>query len=182
MHGHISKQTHLAQHGAALITSLVILLVLTILGISAMKNSSLQENIVGNLRDHDMAFQAAEAALTAAENNTLTILSVPQLDPNSSGSNGVYPRAVPGDMLFDLSSSAYNTSVWSNATTATHLADAAADPGYIIQFEQFVPDSFDPDTLAHKQGLVYYRVTSRGFGTSQHSAVLLQEVFGKRNR
>lgn len=182
MNHHISNQVHLSQQGAALITSLVILLVLTVLGISAMKNSSLQESIVGNLRDHDLAFQSAEAGLTAAENNTLTLRSVPQLDPNAGGSNSVYPRANPGDALYDLSGSAYNTSIWSNATTATHLANAAADPSYIIQFEQFVPDSFDPDALARKQGLVYYRVTSRGFGTSQHSAVLLQEVFGKRNR
>ena len=173
------NRPHPPQRGAALITSLVILLVLTVLGISAMKNSSLQENIVGNLRDHDLAFQSAEAALTAAEKNALEPFSVIKLDPNSSSGNSVLAVPLPGDTLYNLSSSAYDTSVWGGATTATTLADTAQDPSYIIQKVQYVPFSSDPDDLAHQRGLTYYRITSRGFGTTKHSAILLQEVFGK---
>jgi len=177
---HLSRSP---QQGAALVTSLVILLVLTVLGISAMKNSSLQENIVGNLRDRDLAFQSAEAALTSAEKDVLIAKSVSDLAPNDTATNGVFPIPKPTDtLLFDLNGSAHS-SVWNSATASSiTLADVAKTPSFIIQKEQFVPDSYDPDVLAKQQGLVYYRVTSRGYGTSTNSVVLLQEVFGKRNR
>ena len=55
------------QTGSALIVSLSILLILTILGVSAMRTASLEERMAGNSRDSQMAFEAAEAALRAAE-------------------------------------------------------------------------------------------------------------------
>jgi len=169
------------QHGAALVTSLVILLVLTVLGISAMKSSNLQENIVGNLRDHELAIQAADSALTDAENK----LSVPTATvpiPNSTGTYGVInPRGV----LPDLANSAYDTStVWNgtnNKTIAISLQGLSSNPSYVIEFEQSVIDNLDPESRAKGKGRYYYRITSRGFGASPNSAVLLQEVYGIRH-
>lgn len=59
-----------AQRGAALVTSLVILLVLTVLGLAAMRTSSLEERMAGNAQDALYAFQAAESGLNAAMNDT----------------------------------------------------------------------------------------------------------------
>ena len=55
------------QQGVALIMSLVILLVLTILGIQGMQTSTFEEKMAGNFRDKQMAFEAAESALKAGE-------------------------------------------------------------------------------------------------------------------
>lgn len=52
--------------GAALVTSLVILLVLTILGLAAMSTSSLEEKMSGNIQDSTFAFEAAESGLNKA--------------------------------------------------------------------------------------------------------------------
>lgn len=54
--------------GIALVTSLVFLLVLTLLATGAMRETTLQERMAGNLRDRNLALQAAEAALREAEN------------------------------------------------------------------------------------------------------------------
>jgi type IV pilus assembly protein PilX len=50
-----------------LVVSLVFLLVLTLLGLAAMQNTSLEERMAGNLRAEKVAMQAAEAALRAGE-------------------------------------------------------------------------------------------------------------------
>ena len=55
------------QRGAILFVSLIILLLMTILGVTAMSNVSMEERMAGNMRDGDMAVQAAEAALRSGE-------------------------------------------------------------------------------------------------------------------
>ena len=51
------------QSGVILVTALLFLLVLTVLGISAITNTALEEKMAGNLADRNMAFQAAESGL-----------------------------------------------------------------------------------------------------------------------
>ncbi len=55
------------QGGAILITALMILLLLTIFGLSSMDTNILEEKMAGNMRDRNTAFQAAESALRSAE-------------------------------------------------------------------------------------------------------------------
>lgn len=55
------------QQGAVLAISLVFLLLMTILAVSSMQGTVLQERMAGNQRDHNLAFQTAEAALRAGE-------------------------------------------------------------------------------------------------------------------
>jgi len=58
---------HRRQRGMALVVSLVMLLSLTLLGLAAMQNTSLEERMAGNMRAQNLAFQAAEAGLRAGE-------------------------------------------------------------------------------------------------------------------
>ncbi|HEY5758074.1 MAG TPA: PilX N-terminal domain-containing pilus assembly protein, partial [Steroidobacter sp.] len=51
------------QHGAALVISLLLLLIMTLLGLGASQSTRLQERMAGNQRDQELALQAAEAAL-----------------------------------------------------------------------------------------------------------------------
>ncbi|HDK45694.1 MAG TPA: PilX protein, partial [Actinobacteria bacterium] len=55
------------QRGTALIVSLLILLVLTILGVAAMSTTTMEEKMAGNSRKIDLAFQSAESALRDAQ-------------------------------------------------------------------------------------------------------------------
>lgn len=55
------------QRGAALITALILLLVLTLVGVNSLANTVLEERMAGNMRDRQLAFQAAEAALREGE-------------------------------------------------------------------------------------------------------------------
>lgn len=55
------------QNGSALILSLLILLVMTMLGITAMSTSNLQEKMAANDRNQKITFQNAELNLTDSE-------------------------------------------------------------------------------------------------------------------
>jgi len=48
------------QNGAALFTGLMMLLVMTLIGVSAMRGTTLQEKMTGNFRESAIAFQRAE--------------------------------------------------------------------------------------------------------------------------
>ena len=57
-----------SQEGFVLIVGLVILGLLTMLALSGMRDSTMQEKMAGASRDSGLAFQAAESALRDAEN------------------------------------------------------------------------------------------------------------------
>lgn len=57
-----------AQRGTALVMSMVVLVILTILGLSAMRVSILETRMAGNLQDSTIAFQSAESGLAKALN------------------------------------------------------------------------------------------------------------------
>jgi len=76
-----AQQHHLEsvsqQSGAALIVGLLILLLMTIIGLSSIRNVTLEEQMVANSQYKAISFQAAETALiggTATIANSLTTL------------------------------------------------------------------------------------------------------------
>jgi type IV pilus assembly protein PilX len=60
------ESKHNRQSGAVLIVSMIILVVLTLLGVTAMNTTSLQERIASNTQEQVHAFQAAETGLNQA--------------------------------------------------------------------------------------------------------------------
>ncbi len=61
---------HKRQDGAVLIFSIILLLVMTLLGLSSLNTSTLQERVAANSQDYSRTFQASESA-TAIEVTTL---------------------------------------------------------------------------------------------------------------
>jgi type IV pilus assembly protein PilX len=63
----ISRHKRQGQRGMALITSLLLLIVLTIMALSMMRSYGIEERIAGNTRDKQRAFNAAVSAQQYAE-------------------------------------------------------------------------------------------------------------------
>ena len=55
------------QQGAVLAVSLIMLLVMTLLGISSLQGTTIEEKMAGNLMDRIRSFEAAESALREGE-------------------------------------------------------------------------------------------------------------------
>lgn len=90
------------QRGFILITSLVFLVVITLLAVSAMNRSTLQERMASNMRDHSRAEQAADAALRGVEH----MLANKAFDSyQRSGSKFTFANNAGDDEQFTLSDS-----------------------------------------------------------------------------
>ena len=59
-------ETFNKQNGTVLIISMIILLIMTIIGLSSMRSTIMEEKMSQNVRDTNLAFEAAEAALRDA--------------------------------------------------------------------------------------------------------------------
>jgi len=67
----VSRQRAMSREsGTALIMSLVILMILTILGITAMSTASLEEKMSGNTQEGTRAFEVAESGLRSSLNDS----------------------------------------------------------------------------------------------------------------
>lgn len=72
------------QNGAALITALVMLVILTMLGLSSMSTNTMEERMAANSQESNRAFQAAEAGLDQAYADVDSFdLNATEENPNS---------------------------------------------------------------------------------------------------
>jgi type IV pilus assembly protein PilX len=153
------------------------LLVLTILGVSSMQGSVLEENMAYATRDRNIALQSAEAALRSGEAYIQTITSPSAL----TGSNGLYRRA-------DTAPDYRNAATWSN--TANHVA--ITPPSGSTQAQYFIKET---GLISGVQGAINMngygdnkgsgdvttlRVTARGTGgTANGAEVILRSNYGR---
>lgn len=149
------------QSGAVLAVSLIILLLLTLIGMTAMQITGLEEKMAGNLRDRNLAFQAAETALRAGEAKTSSLLC-----PIAAQVGGFYPNssapAINDDSFWLATGNTYTyTGNILASTTGT------AQPKYIIQCLPTVAGS----------SVFYFRITARGTGGTTDAVVILQSVY-----
>ena len=78
------------QSGAVLIVAMILLVVLTLLGVTAMNTTSLQERIASNTQEQVHAFQAAETGLNQAFTDNLAF------DITSTYTGGATPTTFAG--------------------------------------------------------------------------------------
>lgn len=173
--------------GASLLVVMLLLIILTILGLTALQVATTEERMSGNSRDRGLAFQAAEAALRDAEFDircqkydgtaaTTTrgfgcISGMTGADAsctdglccNNNGLTCVEP-ATPVYQNTSLSLVTTPSVEYGSYTNAPALAGVTQQPRYLI--EPFVVD-----------GKNHYRITARGYGVNANTQVTLQEIY-----
>ena len=174
------------QDGIVLIISLIMLLLMTLLGISAMNTSLMEEKMVSNSRDKILAFEAAESTLrksaVALAGTNLEIL------PSTTGSNGIWVLNA-----MDINSDDDNNwwqeqdeSWWiANAISAETNMDlplVKTEPRTVLEYIMFQEDIEDITlgTGLIDPGSAYYRLTARGTGGTDQAISLIQSTILKR--
>ena len=76
-----------------MVIALVMLLVLTLLATASARMTLMEERMTGNTQDRNIAFQAAEAALRAGEDQA----QLPVLPDFDSNAEGLYTPNGPAD-------------------------------------------------------------------------------------
>jgi type IV pilus assembly protein PilX len=152
-----------AQHqsGAVLIVSLIMLLLLTLIGVTGSQVTGLEEKMAGNSRDYNLAFQAAESALRAGE-------------AASTGS----------PVFYTGSTQPIN---WANAAVTTYsggtLTGIYQNPVYIIEslpttYSKIgAGESLEAGALPSSTSIFWYRITARGMGGTANALVTLQSIY-----
>lgn len=137
------------QHGATLIVLLIMLMVITLLALSTIRSTTLDEKMAGNARDRDKAFQAAEAAVQSCLNqvNGGTYAAAKVLTPAEAGQT---PNWEQNDL-------------WDSSGTTVDVGDTTL--------------SAQPKCLVENLGSGSYRVTGRAQGGSDTSLVVLQATY-----
>lgn len=169
-----------AESGVVLVVCLLILLVLTLIGVTSTRSTTLQQRMAGNQYDRELAFQAAEAGLRAGE-RYLEAMSLDAFD----GTNGLYDVNTdsyyppPDDINFD-------SSYWQSSSTATRAMTASL-PGYdagmlpryyIVHTTRIAPitsKNTDPTHAIPPSNV--YRIVARGTGPDGKSPVVLQSFY-----
>jgi type IV pilus assembly protein PilX len=161
-----------------------LLLVLTVLGITMMKMTNMQERMAGNTRDISLALQGAEAALRDGERVISPFVAadprVTSLLPTGAADCKIcQPDALPMDIAnpgaFD-----WNANAMSFGDAGTHeFTMLAEDPQFKITEIAFIEDSYLNGQDYFEDGRSFYQVTAHSSGASGLANVVLQSTFAR---
>jgi type IV pilus assembly protein PilX len=188
MRHHRSLKTTSGQRGVVLFVALILLLILSLLGVTAARMQTTEERMARNEDNRQIGAQAAEAALRAAETGLANgLYGQTQFDNNSPGFYTLNPAA--GSVL-----QGPPALVWSTPGVAitypdpanpmpplTSLPAAAQSPKYII--ENLPAVALPGDSISQQQysnavvGVTVYRVTANATGADSSSTTILQSIF-----
>ena len=168
------------QRGAILIISLLLLVVLTVLGITTMRTSGLQERMAGNTRDLNLALQGAEAGLRDGENLIRVQVSRPVATAGAGCvfcQRGALPIAIADETVFDWANEAQEFGTAGARDLMANQLDE--DPRYVVEESAFVRDSLVIGQEA-TEGRDFYQVTARSTGASGMANTVLQSTYTRR--
>lgn len=155
------------QRGSALIVSLVMLLLLSLIGVAGMQTTVMQDRMAANLLDKDLAFQATEAALREAEESLAD--GVPVSFPNS---NGLYRIGATNRPDWPETPSDDGNGV---TTYGDNFPGVNAQPRYYIEQIDTIPaPGCDLSSYCEP---VYYRITAAGSGGSDTATSIITTVY-----
>jgi type IV pilus assembly protein PilX len=163
------------QQGSVLVIALILLLALTWLGVGALRQSALEENMVRNSRDRQLALLAAESALLAGER--IVAASHPTFDAQCS--NGFCTQGCPSNPRWSDST----LDVWNqpgrHQTASIALQNTPTKPQLIIEdLCEYASTSWrasNPGNSDLPQRA--YRITALGSGGTSTARVLLQSIY-----
>lgn len=184
---HNSMYSARRQRGAVLIVSMILLLVMTVLALGASQITRSDQRMAASTRNHDLAFQAAEAGLRAGERNVDAFVSAPTTCGGppctvyAAGSLTAVLNLTYEDQAFrDRAWWTANAVTYAGADTISGEGMAAQEPQYYIEEIEEVQDTLSITPTGPPPSRIYYRITSRAEGGSNAALVVLQSTFARR--
>ena len=163
------------QQGAALITSLVLLTIMTILAVAAMNTNTLEEKMASNTQEANRAFQASESGLFVAKNDD---------DSYNYENQKRDPNNTPFDIEDDDFSSAHEVTIQDIGNTFNSGVDVyKADAMYrsVIR-DKMAPGRSGDAELMWGQDQALYRLELTSTANTQRGAngepAVVREVVG----
>jgi type IV pilus assembly protein PilX len=178
----MKRPTSPAQRGIALLTSLLLLLIITILALAMFRSFGVQDKIAGNVRDKERALHAAESAQQYAEwwllqgNNAApgsSVVCAAGMDANL-GNGQICTNLPVSFILFPWPIATLYTPQDMGVASVTTAGMVAGDyvyaqrPGFYIADLGKAADNPSNET---------YQIDSYGYGSSTNSVVVVESVY-----
>lgn len=162
------------QRGAVLAVCMIVLLLLTLLGLSGARSVVLQEKMTSASRDAQLALQAAEVALQVAEGKVYELTSLKE----AAELGGYYGEEMPADL--------FNNSNWETAEKSTvEMNGHELNYSYFIMYEGELERPGAPQDSGGTQNdeppVSVFRIVARGKGLGNTERILITH-FGKKFR
>jgi type IV pilus assembly protein PilX len=167
---------HQQQKGAVLIVALTLLVVLTLLGLSAIQTTTVSTKITSNTQDRNDVFQAAESLLNEAENTVIDVDGNQLLDStsfddaadNAIGRHtaGTLPtKTVNGQTVTDYT----RIGITTQAANGQFISGNGSRGFYVIEFD---PSGSATNTGSNDR----FTITVRAQNTASTTQVILQSI------
>lgn len=163
------KSNRQSQQGMVLLVTLIMVGLMSVIAVSSIRGSSMQEAMAGNLHDRNLAFQAAEAGLRFAEEDIAKNGAAYKFDETE---DGLYM-----DQNKPLSSEGsiknWTAEQWEANSIQLDDDDLSVEfpayPQYVVEKIGTFTDSGGSSTI--------YRITSRAFGLTVNSEAIVQSTY-----
>ena len=168
------------QSGAVLIISLIILIVLTVLVLSGMQSTLIQEKMTSSIRDSHISLEIAESGLKDAEDMIDTLVGVSTFN----GLNGLYSvNNGPSDVFADA--------VWTDSLTVaatTEITNTGVVSRYFVEdlgvltFNDNLPE-LNITGYGETTGggdIRGFKIVSRSVGRDGNTERIIVGYYGKR--
>jgi type IV pilus assembly protein PilX len=170
------------QRGMILIVALVMVVLMSVVAVASIRGSGLQEAMSGSMRDRNIAFQGAEAALRNAETiigNTATATESFNFGSNANGyfldmnKNTAIPRFAE-----------WTLSDWTSKGLALSGVDnVSSQPRSVTEQLSYSGSAINSgsgiDFMSQERTTEYqfYRVTVRSVGLTENTEIILQSTY-----
>lgn len=162
------------QRGAALIISMILLVIMTLLGLAAIRNITQEERMATFSYDRSLSFQATEAALREVEQLVATNKPV----PTAAGCS------VMGSIMVCMTPAATATPRWLDSTFTSWTSASSVGVGSLAMapeyFVEYLGNTFDcrPGDSGNLAECKRYRITARSpDAAGNRASVMLQSVY-----
>lgn len=169
------------QQGAVLFIAIILLLIMTLIGATAMKMTTSEERQSGIIQDIEVAFQRTESNLRGGEQviKDLSVAPIAKSSPADSLSGGVYQTGptIGGKTYQNWRNAGhtdFNTAAQGSSTTPL----ASTDPVFVVEEIAIVSDVLNlgdpPAQIRH-----FFRITASGTGNDTATHALLQSTYAE---
>lgn len=164
------------ERGIALVIALVLLVIMSLVGISGLRTVTLEERMTAHTFDRSVSFQGAEAALKQAErfieDNKASAALMPAAGSPCSAANGVCGAPNPATLERWLDDT---SPPWFDATPIDN-GGISITPQYMIEY---LGNTFScaPGEMGAATNCLRFRITARSNAGDDRAVVILQVIY-----
>lgn len=170
------------QRGAALIVSMLMLIIMTLIGVTSMRTTVMEERMTSNERNRSIAMHATESALRDAERTVAELEHISgfgalpgEVEDNENEPDFFNPAEWNDVNSVEASNRDHIASAGAPARTITKLLGRNAEADGALNTQGYGETQVSP-------GITNFRVTGRGLGGDTRAEVLIQTHVGARVR